>query len=122
MSKYTQSILLFFMIFLFTAVDRSSASHGAENLAGRRDRHAHEPSSILGLEAQVLALEMSSLGVLCHLLHGISTPLVGGHEVVDRLSIVRRNGILLSEVALLDNRVGKLKVSMIIQVEEQEGD
>lgn len=80
----------------------------AGTLRRGRDRHAHEASSILGLEAQVLALEMCLLGILCDLLHGVGSPFVGWQELVNCLGVVGGDGILLSEVSLLDDRVGEL--------------
>jgi len=83
------------------------------NLLRVRYRHTHEPSSVLRLEAQVLSLEMSGLGVLGNLSHGVLSPLVGWQGIVNRLSVFGSNSILLSEISLLDDRVGKLLVRII---------
>lgn len=76
-------------------------------------RHPHEPSAVLRLEAQVLSLKMSGLGVLSNLSHGVLSPLVGWQGIINCLSVFGSNSILLSEISLLDDRVGKLLVRLM---------
>lgn len=59
---------------------------------------------------------MSRLGVLGYLTHGVGTPLVGRKQLVDCLGVVGRDGVLLSEVALLNDRVGELQAVSVAQL------
>lgn len=99
---------LFHPAFAYSIDPRSTS-----NLLRVRYRHTHEPSSVLRLEAQVLSLEVSSLGVLSNLSHGVLSPLVGWQGIINCLSVFGSNSILLSEISLLDDRVGKLLVRLI---------
>jgi len=91
----------------------SSAASYPPFLLGVGYRHTHEPSSVLRLETQVLSLEMSGLGVLSNLSHSVLSPLVGWQGIINCLSVFGSNSILLSEISLLDDRIGKLLVRII---------
>lgn len=54
---------------------------------------------------------MCRLGIFSNLLHGVGAPLVGRQELIDSLGVTGRDGVLLSEVSLLNNRVRELSQS-----------
>ena len=52
---------------------------------------------------------MSRFGRLGDLLHRVALALVARKELVDRLGVAWRDGVLLDKVIFLDDRIGKLE-------------
>jgi hypothetical protein len=83
-------------------------------LLGSRYTHTHEPPPILTLEAQVLSLQMSSLGILGNLSHGVRAPLPLWKSIINCLSVLGGNSVLLSQVSLLYDRIGELACQLLV--------
>jgi hypothetical protein len=70
--------------------------------------HAHEATSSRALELQILPHQVGGLGTFLNFIHGVSASLVGWEKIVNGLSVRRRDGVLLNEVAFLHDAVGVL--------------